>query len=597
MSRAIPSLVALLISAPALAQVADQPVQTFVVQAPDGSVGTGTIQVGGTVFVPSQGQGPLPARDATQPTKVGTSRIRGRAIAADTGQPLRRATIRLTSPELRDVRSTSTDAEGRYEFRELPAARYTLSAMKNGYINMSYGARTWNQAGRVINLADKQDADRVDFSLPRGGVITGRVLDEYGDPAIGVTVQPLRSQIVNGQRSDSPMGSMTTTSDTGEFRVWGLMPGEYHVMVTPQRMFGPATEVSDDRTGYASTYYPGTASAAEAQIIVVAPGQTASGIDIALSVTRTASISGSVVDSNGQPLRRGNVSLMPKGPNGMFMGMGGGAQIRADGTFTIANVAPGEYTVRGMIPPAGPGMPMVQPTANVTVAGADVTGVVLAPAQPIKVTGRITLDPPGTWVEAAAIRVSAQPKGPTQFFGPGMLPPITNDDYTFELTSGSGAVLIRAFPSAPGGAQFALKSVRYDGKDIIDTGLELSDGRDIEGIEIVLTNRQQVVTGSVTNSKGEPVLDAAITFFPQNPDEWSGPSRRMGGARPDQNGRYSVRTLPPGDYFAVASEGADMSRRASDPRQFYEDLSRLATPFTLTEGEARVVDLKVAVQP
>jgi hypothetical protein len=106
-----------------------------------------------------------------------------------------------------------------------------------------------------------------------------------------------------------------------------------------------------------------------------------------------------------------------------------------------------------------------------------------------------------------------------------------------------------------------------------------------------------VVTGRVTNSKGEPVLDAAITFFPQNPDEWAGPSRRVGGARPDQDGRYSVRTLPPGEYFAVASEGTDMSRRTSDPRLFYEDLSRLATPFTLTEGETRVVDLKVVVRP
>jgi hypothetical protein len=250
-----------------------------------------------------------------------------------------------------------------------------------------------------------------------------------------------------------------------------------------------------------------------------------------------------------------------------------------------------------MIPPAGPGMPMIQPSANVTVSGADVTGVVLAPAQPIRITGRITLDPPGTWVEAAAVRVSAQPKGPGPFFSAGLLPPLTRDDFTFELTSASGAVLIRTFPSAPGGVPWTLKSVRYDSKEIIDTGLDLSEGRDIVDVEIVITNRQQVVTGVVTNSKGEPVLDASVTFFPQNQDEWSGPTRRMGVGRPDQNGRYSVRTLPPGEYFAVATESVDMSRRTSDPRQFYEDLSRVSTPFTLTEGETRVIDLKVVGQP
>lgn len=566
---------------------------TISVTGPDGTVlSTFTpVPQGTPPAVPGQ-----PARDTAQPPKTGTSRIRGRAVASDTGQPLRRTMIRLMSPEIRDVRSTSTDAEGRYEFRDLPAARYTLTATKSGYVTMSYGARSWNQAGRVLTLGERQDADRVDFSLPRGGVITGHVIDEFGDPVVGANVQPLRSQIVNGQRTDMPGGSMATTSDTGEFRIWGLTPGDYHVMVSSQRGFGPATEISDDRTGYAPTYYPGSSTAAEAQNIAVSAGQTASGIDITLTPTHTASVSGFAVDSSGQPMRRGSVSLMPRSPGGAFMGMSFGAQIRADGTFTIPNVASGEYTVRGMIPPSAPGMPAEQLTANVTVAGGDVTGVLLAPVRPIKVTGRITLDPPGGWIEAASIRVSAQPKSPGPFtFTSGGFPPITKDDFTFELSAAPGSILVRAFPAAPGGPTWTLKSVRYDGGEVIDSGLDLSEGRDIDGVEIVLTNRQQVVTGLVSNSKGEPVLDATVTLFPRNPDEWTGPTRHMGGARPDQNGRYSVRTLPPGEYFAVAT--MDSSRRSSDPRQFYQDLSRLATAFTLTEGETRVVDLKVVVQP
>src|SRR4249920_2085652 len=122
------------------------PTGTITVTGPDGTIlSTFTPAPQGTVpAIPGQ-----PARDTAQPPKTGTSRIRGRAVATDSGQPLRRATIRLTSPELREVRSTSTDGEGRYEFRDLPAARYTLSAMKNGYVTMSYGARAWNQGGRV----------------------------------------------------------------------------------------------------------------------------------------------------------------------------------------------------------------------------------------------------------------------------------------------------------------------------------------------------------------------------------------------------------------------------------------------------------------
>src|SRR5262245_57819400 len=129
MSRAIVGLVALLASVPVLAQQPDQPVtQTLVIQGPDGAVGVGAVQTiiqapNGTVFQPA-GQGvpvpppggQAPTRDQTQPPKVGTSIIRGRAVATDTGQPLRRATVRLTSPTLPEPRSTSTDAEGRFEF-------------------------------------------------------------------------------------------------------------------------------------------------------------------------------------------------------------------------------------------------------------------------------------------------------------------------------------------------------------------------------------------------------------------------------------------------------------------------------------------------
>jgi protocatechuate 3,4-dioxygenase beta subunit len=596
MSRAIFGLVALLLLAPSLAFT--QATGTVVIQSPDGGTTfTGIVQ--GGVPVPAPG-GQAPARDTAQPPKVGTSVIRGRAVAADSGQPLRRATVRLMSPTLAEPRSTATDGEGRYEFRDLPAGRYTLTTMKNGYVMMNYGARAWNQPGRVIDLADKQQADRVDFSLSRGGVITGRVLDEFGDPVVGANIQPLRSDVINGERRATPAGSMVTTSDTGEFRLWGLSPADYQVMANPQRAMNFGPDVSDDRTGYAASYYPGTTNPAEALNIKVAAGQITTGIDIILSPTRTATISGSAIDANGQPLRRGNVMLMPRNPGGMFMGPQAGGMIRADGTFSISNVAPGEYTVRATIMPSAPGLAPEQLTANVSVAGADVTGVILTPVRPIRVTGRITLDPPGAWVDAAALRVMAQPRNPTpMFFGAGMTPPVTKDDFTFELGTGAGVVLLRAFPNSPGpgATPWTVKSVRYDGKEIIDSGLELSDGRDVDGVELVITNRQQIVTGIVTNAKGEPVLDASVTFFPQNPDEWTGPTRRVGAGRPDQNGRYSVRTLPPGEYFAVASEALDTSRRGSDPRQFYQDLSRLATPFTLTEGETRVIDLKVVVQP
>ena len=87
-----------------------------------------------------------------------------------------------------------------------------------------------------------------------------------------------------------------------------------------------------------------------------------------------------------------------------------------------------------------------------------------------------------------------------------------------------------------------------------------------------------------------------VLFFSQSPDQWTGPSRYGGTGRLDQNGRYSMRSLPPGDYLAVAVDAIDNARRVNDPRQFYDDLSRDAVRVTLREGETKALDLKLTIR-
>ena len=240
MSRAVMCLVALsLVPTPVVAQT-----QTVVIQAPDGAVGISSVQGA----VPGQ----LPPRD-TQPPKTGTSRIRGRVVAADRGEALRRAVVRLMSPDIREGRSTITDEQGRYEFIDLPAGRYTVSATKSGYLTINFGQRRPNEPGRPLELGDKQVAEKVDFALPRGGIIVGRVLDEFGEPVANAMVQPIMLRLVNGERRPMPSGPMATTPDTGEFRLWGLQPGDYLVLVNSRMMANPQ-EQTDDRSGYPPTY-------------------------------------------------------------------------------------------------------------------------------------------------------------------------------------------------------------------------------------------------------------------------------------------------------------------------------------------------------
>src|SRR5262245_22937207 len=183
----------------------------------DGGAGGGRGGRGGI-----RGQGPGPFIDPSQfpggrgrfgapprddQTPQGTARITGRVVATDTGNPLRRAQVRLTATDVRVNRVASTDNDGKYEFTGLAAARYRLQISKAGYVTLEYGQARPFEAGKPLDIANGQALERIDFSLPRGSVIAGRVMDEFGEPVADASVQALRYQFVNGQRQLTPGGT------------------------------------------------------------------------------------------------------------------------------------------------------------------------------------------------------------------------------------------------------------------------------------------------------------------------------------------------------------------------------------------------------
>ena len=140
---------------------------------------------------PGQAAG-QPARDTpAQPKDVPppAGRIMGRVLAADTGRPVKRARVFATAVELPGGRGMLTDDSGIFDLTELPAGRYTLTVSKSGFVALSYGQRRPLQAGTPLQLADGQQLKGIEFQLPRGSVISGRVLDEDGDAMPGVAVR------------------------------------------------------------------------------------------------------------------------------------------------------------------------------------------------------------------------------------------------------------------------------------------------------------------------------------------------------------------------------------------------------------------------
>ncbi|MFN0144323.1 MAG: carboxypeptidase-like regulatory domain-containing protein, partial [Mycobacterium sp.] len=138
-----------------------------------------------------------------------------------------------------------------------------------------------------------------------------------------------------------------------------------------------------------------------------------------------------------------------------------------------------------------------------------------------------------------------------------------------------------------------LKSVVLDGTDVTDSGVEFVPGRSVEGLQVVLTRKLTNLSGTVTDDRNRPVLDATVIMFPANSDDWRFASRYMRTSRPDTDGRYKFEAMPPReDYLLIAVQNLEPGQ-AGDP-EFLAKAREQATPISLNEGETKAVDVKLA---
>lgn len=536
----------------------------------------------------------LPPRDSPAAATTGTARIRGRVFAADTNAALRRAQVIVAAPEQQVRRFVTTDADGRYDFGSLPAGRYTVTASKGGYVSLQYGQRRPFEPGRTLTLATGQELTQVDVTLPRGGVITGRITDEFAEPVTGAMVRAQRYQYgPGGQRRlvYSPGVGLVQTDDLGQFRLFGLMPGDYVVnAMVRMPMALSAPNPADAAEGFAPTYFPGTVNPAEAQSVSVGIGEETS-IQMVLQATRMAHVSGTVVDSAGKPVSGGSLMLRSSDAGGSMMGMAG--RSLPDGAFALANIAPGDYEIAISVTPATPDAVPEYGAVPVTVGGDDVTGVRIVTGPGAVITGRVIFE--GTAPKNGLNmppRVNAQPIDPENNmammrFG-GEANGVIADDGRFQIRGAVGTVFFRVQVAT----NWMLKSITLDGRDITDVPYELGTSETIEGLSIVLTDRVTEVSGGVSSSRGESLKDYAVVVQPASVRDGVDASRSIRVARPDQDGRYRVRNLPPGDYLATAVESLEQGGEW-DP-ELQPKLREAASSFTLKEGDSRPLDLKLA---
>jgi hypothetical protein len=232
----------------------------------------------------------------------GTASISGR-ITID-GKPARAITVQAVfwkdSPV--GLQQTKSDSEGRYAFNHLIPGRYVFELIAPGMI----GFRKANDNIRrqvVITKADEAITD-VDFTLIRGGVVTGRVTYADGSPVIGIKVVCSRQNLQEEDGSEEKIAFTSvnelneavgfSTDDRGVYRVYGLAPGHYKVYAHFNN-----DEIIPSRRYKQIFFYPNTTNHEKTILVKVTAGNVSPDIDIRLSPPeKLYTAAGRVVDAD-----------------------------------------------------------------------------------------------------------------------------------------------------------------------------------------------------------------------------------------------------------------------------------------------------------
>jgi Carboxypeptidase regulatory-like domain len=545
-----------------------------------------------------QAQPATPARDGAATPQSGTSAIRGRILDAATGRPLSRAEVRvLPNPTQIESRIALTGADGRYAIGGLPAGTYTVSATKPNFVRTSWGEPRPEGPGKRIPVGDGETIPNIDLRLKRTGVVMGKVVDEFGDPVTDVFVTPMRYQFVQGSRRLVQSGRGSQTNDIGEFRVYGLTPGQYYISAT-LRNFNPVTvSASDapDRSAYAPTFYPGTGNLADAQRLAIEPGQSIAGITLMLLPIQAARVSGSAIDGEGKPMG-GMINVVQRVGAAMIGNMA--VPIRPDGKFTVA-LTPGDYTLRAFGQFGG----NTTASIDLTVNGSDIDDVRIVSTNPATIRGRMAFTESATG--APPPKMSAIDLGAVREWAigsPFRSQAKVKDDGTFEISLPAGHVLLRGLvngqtpPPSPGAPaqNWRLSRVLQNGVDVADTGIDVASDTTIDNVIVEWTNQTFEASGKVTDADGNAVRDCYVIVFAQDPAHWTVQTRHLSVSRPALDDRFHVRLLP-GDYYAVAMN--DVETNAWTDPEFLAHARDRATRFSIAPGESKTIDLPLTPAP
>jgi hypothetical protein len=423
-------------------------------------------------------------------------------------------------------------------------------------------------------------------------------------------VAVLRQTFVSG-RSRWEQSGAERTNDLGEYRVAGLPAGNYYISVSPPPDFksliegaGAEPRASNDQTAaasaqtsaqtsyqtsYQTTYYPDTPDRGQAAPIELHAGDEFP-VNFSLTPSPSLSIRGSVV--NLPPRASAAIMLQSRDFNLVL----NGAEMHADGSFVIRDVAPGAYTILATVENAP--VPMMARQALQVVSN-NLEDVRLAPQPGGSIHGRLRLESQGPgrvdlsqiFLVLRSVDGDDEPLGGFSMGDGFSHTAHVAADGSFEWKSvPPGNYFVRLAGDDGGNSDWFLKSVLAGGREIDDAGADAA-GISMNGgavvLDVVASPNGAVAEGVVTDQKGEPVANAVIVAVPET--RLRGHVERYRKTVSDQTGRFTLHGIQPGEYSLFAWESVD--GEAYYNPEFLKNYEPQGSALRVSEGDRKSVQL------
>jgi hypothetical protein len=455
--------------------------------------------------------------------------IQGVVVDETTGTPLAHVHVSLT--QFSDGRSDSygalSGAEGRFSIVNMPPGRYFLLAERTGFVQPA--------EVRVI-LKEGRELAALKVKMARASMLSGRVVDSYGDPVARMNVQMI--PVPPARLSPSlAQGAYTQTDDRGEFRIL-TGPGKYYLDAEPvsQAKNGPP-EVRSDGTSeivYGTTYYRGATSKERASVVEAVAGRDVEGLEIhlaPLTAQRLLSVSGVITGMPPQPFVF--MQVTPTGGDGRMMPSS--AHPAPDGKFSVSGLMPGAYQVIAVTP--GTKKPLMG-LARFTLDAADVTGLEVAMHEAGEIAGTLQMaGPPST-----ARKIKLVPENGFPFLGNNSPSGDVTADGSFHIGAvwpGKYELSVDPLPETG-----YVKAVELDGASVPIDGLEIESGH-VPRLKIALALDGAAVSGKVVDPDGDIADDGVYVYLMQDSD-------RVQQSVSAESGKYAFRGIRPGKYRLAA---------------------------------------------